>query len=31
MVLSRMYFEYILFFMFVLGQHQKKYKEHVYW
>ena len=25
-----MYFEYVLFIMFVLGQHQRKYKEFVY-
>ena len=29
MVLNRMHFEYILFIMFLLGQHQRKYKERV--
>ena len=31
MVLNRIYFEYILFIMFVLGQHERNYKESAYW
>ena len=31
MVLNRMYFKYVLFIIFVLGRHQRKYKEGVCW